>query len=124
MANNSPTNLAKGGEKAKEPITMEESMKQKEQGSEPELDADSTEPVVDASAQPAADLHLEQARGTTFGDNTSSNGDANTRGLHGRDGGSVPEGPSNPAPSPAAIEPTPVEASDPVADAENKDGGQ
>lgn len=107
MANNSPTNLAKGGEKAKEPKTIEELEAEKKVSSEEvkPLDAESTEPVVDASAQAAADAWLEQSRGKVFGDITSSNGDSNTRGQHGRDGGVVPEGPSNPTPSVAAQEP-------------------
>jgi hypothetical protein len=111
MANNSPTNLAKGGEKADKPKTIEElNAEQKvKEGEFQELNAESTEPVVDASAQAAADAWLEQSRGRVFGDITSSNGDSNTRGLHGRDGGIVPEGPSNPVPSEKAQEPEVVE---------------
>lgn len=107
MANNSPTNLAKGGEKAEKPKTIEELTAEQnaKDGEVKPLDAESTEPVVDASAQAAADAWLEQSRGKVFGDITSSNGDSNTRGLHGRDGGVVPEGASNPAPSDAAQEP-------------------
>lgn len=121
MANNSPTNLSKGGEKDEKPKSVEDMLKadnsrekaeQEDDVTKRELTAEDTEPVVEGgAAQAAADLALEQARGRVFGDITSSNGDSNTRGLHGRDGGIVPDGPSNPAPSDAAIAPEPVEES-------------
>lgn len=123
MANNSPTNLAKGGEKEK-PKTIEELQADQNRAQEAEpLTAESEEPVIDASVQEVVDMWLEQSRGRVFGDNTSSNGDSNTRGLHGRDGGVVPDGPSNPAPSQAAQEPEAPENTDPVANADNLDGG-
>jgi hypothetical protein len=73
------------------------------------LNAKSTEPQRDATVQAAANQSLEENRGTRFGDNTSSTGDQNTRGLHGRDGGvyHAPEnsGPMNPAPDDATVNP-------------------
>lgn len=112
MADNSPTNLAKGGEKPKAKSVEEMlSSDQKEQRDEQQdqevnqrpLNAEDTEPQTDVAVQPAADLSLEQARGKVFGDLTSSTGDKNNRGLHGRDGGVSAEGPHNPAPSEEAI---------------------
>ncbi len=52
----------------------------------------------------AANRSVEEARGTHFGDTTSSRGDANEDGRHGRDGGSstgepAAGSPNNPAPS-------------------------
>lgn len=115
MPNNSPTNLAKGGGNDKDkPSTDEllrgdaEKQELREQQMEEDvnkrpLTAEDTEPQRDAAVQGNADLALEQARGKVFGDLTSSNGDVNSRGLHGRDGGIVADGPSNPAPSDQAI---------------------
>jgi hypothetical protein len=58
------------------------------------------EPQKDETVQDAANEEARERRGTQFGDNTSSTGEANTRGLHGRDGGVTgqPEsgGPHNP----------------------------
>jgi hypothetical protein len=60
--------------------------------------------ATDAKMQYGADQSLEQPRsGTVFGDNTSSSGNQNVNGLHGRDGGvrGAPEGggPNNPQPA-------------------------
>jgi hypothetical protein len=73
------------------------------------LTPESTEPQVATGPgmQEAADQSLLQSRGTVWGDLTSSNGNQNVDGLHGRDGGvtgSVDSGkPHNPAPSENAI---------------------
>lgn len=67
--------------------------------------------VASAPLQAAADMNLEDARGRTFGDTTSSMGEKNNPGQHGRDGGSsVPtENPQgfahNPPPSEAVADP-------------------
>lgn len=63
----------------------------------------------DAKAQEAANQSLLQMRGgTVFGDNTSSSGNQNVVGLHGRDGGvrGAPEGggANNPQPEKSVME--------------------
>lgn len=59
--------------------------------------------VTDTQNQAGADLHLQQSRGTVFGDTTSSQGGANNPGQHGRDGGEINGTTNNPAPSENAI---------------------
>lgn len=80
----------------------------KENANAAPLKATSKEPQRDESVQDAANESVEQNRGTRFGDNTSSTGEQNQRGLHGRDGGvtAAPEGGGvhNPAPDKAAVE--------------------
>ena len=85
---------------------------------EPGPKSEDTEVVAPSTAteQAGADQFLEQSRGRSFGDNTSSSGGANTAGLHGRDGG-VSEGTSNnPAPSAEAI------TGEAPADSDNEEG--
>lgn len=66
--------------------------------------------VDDVKLVAAADQNLNDSRGTTFGDTTSSSSGANNPGQHGRDGGEVNGQTNNPAPSDAAVAPEAVEA--------------
>jgi hypothetical protein len=54
---------------------------------------------ADPSMVEGANRDLQDRRGTTFGDNTSSSSAANTPGQHGRDGGEINGTDNNPAPS-------------------------
>lgn len=67
--------------------------------------------AVDPKQQEGANAqHESLIRAASFGDNTSSSGDKNVSGLHGRDGGVTgrPEGghPNNPAPSEDVTKPS------------------
>lgn len=61
--------------------------------------------VADAKLVAGADQDLEDSRGKTMGDTTSSSAGANNPGQHGRDGGEIGGQSNNPAPSEAAIDP-------------------
>lgn len=59
---------------------------------------------ITLSSQAGADENLNQRKGKVWGDNTSSSGENNQIGQHGRDGGTVDGLASNPAPSEKALE--------------------
>ncbi len=59
--------------------------------------------IDDAKLAAAADQNLQDARGTTFGDTTSSSQGANNPGQHGRDGGETNGQTNNPKPTDAAV---------------------
>lgn len=77
----------------------------KKEGIDREADMPDEDVAPTAQEQAGANLHLEQTRGTVFGDNTSAgsglagdNNNNNVPGLHGRDGGFSEGTPNNPAP--------------------------
>lgn len=69
------------------------------------VDSKRDEEVSNAKLVAGANQDLEDSRGKTSGDTTSSSSGANNPGQHGRDGGEINGVSNNPAPSEAAIEP-------------------
>ncbi len=86
-------------------------------------DGSGQQTATSAAQQAAANLSTEQARGTVFGDTTSSRGDSNEDGRHGRDGGSSlsePQAgsPNNPAPDAQTVGDSPEQLKPPKKDAD------
>ncbi len=90
-------------------------------------DGSGQQTATSAAQQAAANLSTEQARGTVFGDTTSSRAKSNEDGRHGRDGGSstgapAAGSPNNPAPSAETVGDSPEQKKAPAKDDTAKDG--